>query len=268
MRKNIVFYITHKTLNVEHAELTFGGFSRQECDKSFDTLYIYNSHSDELPNQVLLELADKYELKRFFKEITIFPYDSSTAKSLAGDISAIREFSKGNFDAEDRILIIKSDTIPSVNYFDDVLNKLSQDRPVYFVAPFICAKKRVTNQEIIEYSKRKTYIKSDDITFFVEDQYQSHHNDFSEREGVDVTSPNILFTSCYVIRDFSCHFLSVGLLDLISIQNKSWGGVWFSQLTPYFIATDRSFVIHKFHDIISENRTTDREGPVKLWLES
>jgi len=266
MRKHIAFYITHKTLNLEHAELAFGGFSRQECDTSFDILYVYNSHSDELSNEILLDLADKYNLKRIFKEIAIFPYESTTPKSLAADISTIREFSKVNFNADDRVLIIKSDTIPSVNYFDDILNKLPQDRPVYFVTPFICAKKRVSNEEIIEYSKRKTYIKSDEITFFVEDQYQSQHNDFSEREGVDVTSPNILFTSCYVIRDFSCHFISVGLLDLISIQDKSWGGVWFSQLTPYFIPTDKSFVIHKYHDIISENRLTDREGPVKDWL--
>lgn len=264
--KHIAFYITHKTLNVEHAELTFGGISRQECDTAFDTLYIYNSHSDELPNEILLNLAQKYNLQKLFKEILIFPYDTFTHKSLGGDINAIREFCVTNFNPTDRVLIIKSDTIPSVNFFDDILNQLPQDRPVYFVAPFICAKKRVSNDDIIEYSKRKSYTRSDEITFFVEDQYQSHHNDFTERDGVDVTSPSILFTSCYVIRDFSCHFLSVSLFDSILIQHKSWGGVWFSQLTPYFIPTERSFVIHKYHDIISENRSTDREGPVKDWL--
>ncbi len=268
MRKNIAFFITHKTLNFENAEMTFGGFSRQECDKSFDTLYIYNSHEDELSNESLLNLADKFNLKRIFKEIKIFPYIGTTHKSLGGDISSIKDFCKSNLDSDDRVLIIKSDTIPSVNFFDDILNRLPQNGPVYFVAPFICAKRRVGDDMIAEYSKRTSYIKSDEITFFVEDQYQSQDNDFTNRDGVDVTSESILFTSCYVIRDFSCHFLSVSLFDSVRIENKSWGGVWFSALTDYFVPTDRSFVIHKYHDIVSENREIDREGPVKIWLES
>jgi len=80
MKKNIAFFITHKTLNFENAEMTFGGFARQECDKSFDSLYIYNSHEDELPNESLLDLADKFNLKRLFKEIKIFPYIGTTHK--------------------------------------------------------------------------------------------------------------------------------------------------------------------------------------------
>lgn len=268
MKKNIAFFITHKTLNFENAEMTFGGFSRQECDNSFDILYVYNSHEEELPNDSLLELATEFNLNRVFKEIKIFPYDNSTHKSLGGDINCIRKFCKNTYDSEDRVLIIKSDTILSVNFFDDVLNKLPENGPVYFVAPFICAKRRVDNDTIIEYTKRNSYIKSDEITFFVEDQYQSRDNDFLNRPGIDVTSESILFTSCYVIRDFSCHFLSIALFDSVSIENKSWGGVWFSELAPYFIQTDRSFVVHKYHDIISENRLTDREGPVKAWLNS
>jgi hypothetical protein len=266
--KKIVFYITHKTLELEHAELTFGSFERQNCDKSFDTLYIYNSHENELPNETLLQLAKKYNLKKFFNNIEIFPYDILTHKSLGGDINSIKEFSKNNFNSDDRILIVKSDSILSVNFFDDVLNKLPNTGPVYFVAPFICAKKRVPNEQIIEYSKRTSYIPSDDITFFVEDQNQSDDTDFKNRSEISVTSEKILFTSCYVIRDFSCHFLSVSLLDQIRISNQSWGGVWFSNLSPYFIPTNRSFVIHKYHDIVSENRQTDREGPVKDWLNS
>lgn len=266
--KNIVFYITHKTLSLEHAELTFGSFGNQNCNNSFDHLYIYNSHEDELPNEDLTFLSKKYNLEKFFKQIHIFPYNNGTHKSLGADIHTIKEFCKNNFNVEDRVLIVKSDTVLSVNFFDDVLNNLPKDRPVYFVAPFICAKKRVSNDTIIEYSKRTSYIKSDEITFFVEDQYQSDNNDFKERPGIDVTSESILFTSCYVIRDFSCHFLSISLFDLVRIENKSWGGVWFSNLTPYFIPTNRSFVIHKYHSIISDNRQTDREGPVKIWLES
>lgn len=265
--KNIVFFITHKTLDLEHAELTFNSFSRQNTSKMFDALYIYNSHQHELPNNLLFELVEKYNLKKFFNEIVEYPYNASTHKSLGADVNEIREYCKNTFDRNDRVLLIKSDTILSINYFDDILNIISEEY-IYFVAPFICAKKRVSNALITEYSKRTSYVKSDEITFFVEDQYQSNNNDFYDRTDVDVTDESILFTSCYVIRDFSCHFLSVALFDLISIQYKSWGGVWFSNLVPYFIDTDKSFVIHKYHEILSENRETDREGPVKIWLNS
>lgn len=54
----------------------------------------------------------------------------------------------------------------------------------------------------------------------------------------------------------------------IDIQHQSWGGVKFYKLRNFYIGTDRSFVIHKYHDIKSENRSTDREGPVESWLRS
>ena len=111
-------------------------------------------------------------------------------------------------------------------------------------------------------------MESDDITFFVEDQTRSSNNDFTRRNGVKVTDESIRFTSCYVITDFSCHFISVNLLEKINIEFSSWGGAKFFELTPYFHGTDRCFVIHKYHGIISENRSTDREGPVREWLNS
>ena len=103
---------------------------------------------------------------------------------------------------------------------------------------------------------------------FRSDQYQSQNNDFNNRDGVNITDDSIKFTSCYVIRDFSCHFLSVGLMNRINIEHKTWGGVNFQALAEHFIPTNRCFVIHKYHDIISENRQNDREGPVSEWLRS
>ena len=266
--KNIVFFITHKTLTIEHAELTLGSFSRQKCASKFDVLYLYNTHEDELSNESLIELIEKFNVKKFFNDIRIFSYNRNTPKTLGSDIALIKQFCKDNFESEDRVLLVKSDSVLSVNYFDDVLNRLPKYRDVYFVAPFICAKKRVSNENIIEYSNREVYIKSDEITFFVEDQYQSNDNDFFNRPDVKLEDEKILYTSCYVIRDFSCHFLSISLFDLVRIREQSWGGVWFSELTSHFIPTDRSFVIHKYHSIKSENRENDREGPVEGWITS
>lgn len=265
--KNVVYWITHKTLDRDCAVASFRGIANQKCKTKFDELIIYNTHDDELSNQSLLDLVALYNINDRFDKVSIFPYDKNTHKSLGGDVHSIREHALATLSKDDRILIMKSDSVLSINYFDDVLNNLPA-KDVYFVAPWVCAKKRVGDEIILDYAHRDKFIRSDKITFFVEDQYQSTNNDFYQRPGISVTDEHIMFTSCYVIRDFSCHFLTVGLLPLVSISEQSWGGVNFSNLVPYFISTDRSFVVHKFHDIVSENRTSDREGPVKDWLNS
>ena len=264
--KNILFFITHKTLNLENCELTFKSISNQNYKFIFDIMYIYNSHKNELDNNLILEMYNKYNLSNFIKEVKIFDYDETSHKSLGQDIFTIRNYLISNYSGDDRVLILKSDCLLSVNYFND-LSKLP-NKPIYFTAPFICAKKRVPNEEIIEYTKRTSFIPSDEITFFVEDYQQSSNNDFNNRPNTKITDNSIKFTSCYVIRDWSCHFITIGLLNNISITMQSWGGVNLSKLVPYFIKTDLSFVVHKYHDIISENRDRDREGPVKDWLNS
>lgn len=265
--KNILFFITHKTLDEEHANATFHSISKQECNSKFDSMYIYNSHSQELSNDTILELCEKYDVKRFVNEIKIFPYVQDTNKSLGADVYTIRQFCKNNFAKDDRVLLLKSDCILSKNFFDDVFS-LPADKDVFFTAPFVCAKERIPDEEIFEYAARDKFIRSDEITFFVEDQTHSNDNDFNNRPGVNVTDEQIRFTSCCVITDYSCHLITNHLIDLAEIQFQSWGGVKFYGLTQYYIGTDRSFVIHKYHDIKSENRNTTREGPVETWLTS
>ncbi len=265
--KHICFFITHKTLNREHADATFRSISTQNKNCVFDELYIYNSHSDELSNEIVLELYHKYNLSTFFKQVKIFPYVQDTHKSLGADVATIKSFSLNNFTPLDRILLLKSDCVLSKNFFNDVFN-LPQNREVFFTAPFVCAKERIPDDEIFEYALRDKFIESDDITFFVEDQTNSSNNDFHKRPGISVTDEQIRFTSCRVNTDFSCHLISVSLLNNIIIEYQSWGGVKFYNLVNQYIGTDNSFVIHKYHDIKSENRASDREGPVESWLKS
>lgn len=266
--KNIIFFITHKTLGMSHLIASLWSLASQDYkgDKKFDAMYIYNTHKEELSNDNVLLLCKFFGLDSFISEIKIFEYDQSTPKKISYDVKNICEFAKKNYDVNDRILIMKSDSMLSKNYFDDILSL--DDGDVYFVAPWICAKARVDIDDIIEYCERDKYIPSDDITFFVEDQFNSPNNDFKNRPGVNVTDESIKFTSCYVIGDFSCHFLSISLVDRIIYDDLTWGGVKFYNIAGYHKATDRSFVVHQFHSIISENRSSDREGAVKLWLES
>lgn len=266
--KNIVVFITHKTLLEDHANCTFFSMALQSVpsNKKFDCLYIYNTHQEELSNKYLFELFNYYKLINYFNEIKILNNENKTS-SLGEDILYINNFFISNYDKNDRVLFLKSDCILSKNYFEEILN-IEKEKSVYFVAPFICAKSRISNQEILYYSQRDKFIKSDECTFFVEDQKRTNDNDFNNRTNLSIYDEKIKFTSCYVIRDFSCHFISINLLDKINIQIKSWGGCNFSNLVDFFIETDKCFVIHKYHDIISENRLENREGPVHSWLNS
>lgn len=265
--KHISFFNTHKTLGHEHCDLVFKSIAGQTTKQKFDKLYIYNSHEHELPNESIFVLYMMYGLDRFFDEVEIFPYDKSTDKSLGGDVEAIKNYCAQKYADNDRVLIHKSDCLLSANYFDDIFN-LPPSIPIYFTAPFFCAKKRVPNDEILEYVKRKTCTFSDEETFFVENRYRNIDNDFHKRPGITVTDQQIKYTSCTVIRDFSCHLISNCLMPRLNIRKSSWGGVDLSALEPFYVGTERSFVMHKFHDIVSENRATDREGLVVDWLNS
>lgn len=267
--KKIVFFITHTTLNEEHANATFYSLSKQNVtvDEKFDRLYLYNTHQDELSNNYLLELYNYYNLSRYFNDIKIFNYDKNTPKKLSSDIKTICDYSKKTYDETDRILLLKSDCLLSVNYFDDLL-KIPEDKDIFFTAPFVCAKARISDEEIFEYSSRDRYIESDEITFFVEDQYNSGNNDFRNRPEIKVTDDSIKFTSCRVVTDFSCHYVTINLTDKINFTDQTWGGVKYYNMRNYLVETNRSFVIHKYHEIVSKNRMTDREGPVKEWLNS
>lgn len=263
--------MTHKTLPLPFADCVFKSISLQAMrdDKQFEVLYLYNTHSADLSNESLIELFEKYDLKRFFKEVKVFPYDENTTKTVSADVHAIGEFVRANYAPEDRYFMHKSDCLLSKNFLDDILH-LEEDKLIYYSTPFINAKERVSNEDIFEYCTRDSWIKSDDITFFVEDMDSNAPTDFQTRPGCNVTDPQFKFTSCYGIRNgFSTHFVSVGLSDRIQLQNNlTWGGVEWHDLIPNFVGTNRCFLVHKYHDIVSENRATDREGPAPIWLKS
>lgn len=266
--KTLLFFITHCTLTHEHCELSLLTLRNQEeTTFTFDTMYIYNTHDEELPNSWILEQCEKLDIYKFVKEIRIFCYDKSSHKSLGQDVTNIIQYVSANYTLNDRVLFMKSDCLLSKYYLRDI-EDLPPDRPVNFTAPFICAKKRVSNEEILQYTQRSYFVRSDEITFFTEDRYRSDNNDFVCRPEMKITNEQIKFFSCYVIRDWSCHLISVELFSLIGIVNQSWGGIGLQRLESYLCETDRSFVVHKYHGVVSENRDNERWGPVNEWLNS
>jgi len=272
--KNYVFFMTHNPLDKNFAAMTFNSMATQwdgdGFPKKFDALYLYNTHEHEVPNDYLLNLYDLYGLRKWFETVEVFPYDPNTPKHLCGDVGAVRDFAVANFQPEDRVLLMKSDIVLSRRYFDTILSIPEEQKSVYFTAPFVNAKARVSDAEIFEYSLREKYIPSDEITFLVESHVGNGRNDFQDRPGTDIKDWNFKFGSCYVISDFTCHFISVNLLPLLSlnVDQKPWGSdayVRFYSLYPYFVGTDRCFTVHKYHSVINERRIVEREGPSGLW---
>lgn len=263
--KNIIFFITHKTLSFEHAIATFTSLSNQNSKIKFDKIYIYNTHPEEISNVDIQNLFYEKRLNDKINEIAIFEYDNSTPKNLGGDLTAIKNYVVENYHENDRILILKSDILLSKNYFETVLNLPEGD--ILFTSPFVCAKQRVKDEEMFEYITREKFIRSDTITFYVEGTDAEEHTDFNTRDNI-ITDNIIKFFSCNVKDDFSCHFLNVNVLCRVTIKCQDWGGVNFNSLRCYVKNSDNCFTLHKYHSIVSDNRSNDREGPVELWLRS
>ena len=263
--KRILFFITHRTLNEEHAELCFKALSNQIDPVNFDKMYIYNSHQDELPNDKLIQLYEKYELNKIFNECSIFIYDSETPKTLGADIVTIFNYCSGTYNNNDRLFILKSDCLPSKHLLNEI-RKTDNIDTFLLTPPFILAKARIENTEIEEYLNRDFYVPSDNITFFNENEDNSKNNDHRNRITEKPTDEHIHFISCTVKTDFSCHYLTMNLFNLFNITSQSWGGCNMSKLRNYWIGTHRSFIIHKYHNIISRNRSQARLGTVEQYL--
>ena len=261
--KNIIFFITHKTLSFEHAVATFTSLGNQSSKKKFDKIYVYNTHPEEISSSDIEALFYKKKLNDKINEIDIFEYDNLTPKNLGSDLNNIINYAVKNYHKTDRILILKSDILLSRNYFETVLSQPEED--ICFTSPFVCAKQRVKDEELFEYINREKFIKSDNITFYVEGINPDEQTDFNTRGNIIIDN-DIKFFSCNVVDDFSCHFLNVNSLSKIKINCQDWGGINFNSLRCCLKTSDNCFTLHKYHSIVSDNRNSDREGPVELWL--
>ena len=76
--KNIIFFITHKTLSFEHAIATFTSLSNQNGKIKFDKMYIYNTHPEEISNIDIQNLFYEKRLNDKINEIAVFEYNNLT----------------------------------------------------------------------------------------------------------------------------------------------------------------------------------------------
>lgn len=266
----VIFFITHTTLNEDHLNMCLKCLGNQEEVRDqmlpiFDIFYIYNTHEHELSNDLIREYISKYNIRKICKSVEVFQYNPETPKTLGGDIGAIRTFCEKNFQKTDSVLLLKSDIMLSVSILSDILriDKLNKNSYV-FTPPFICAKERVTNDEIYEYTRRERFIPSDNITFFLEDDVGSNNNDY--KTGKTPHNNEIKFISCTVKRDFSCHYLTVDNFSKLVVKNQEWGGVNLEQCRNDWLGTVHSFTVHKYHGIKSENCSRERDSNLHKYL--
>lgn len=256
--KKIIVFTTHATLNIEHAQLCIQQLSRSDNPETFDDFLVYNTHPNELPNETILQILEEHKIQdTIAKNIKIISSEDINSRSLGSDLINIFTYCQANYESTDRILLLKSDCMVSCNLLSD-LSKV-EDEHFILTPPFITAKARVKDDEITEYCSRPTYILSDDITFFMEDENNTPgNNDYSK--GKSPMDHQILFIACTGKSDYSCHYLTVELSRSVSINCQSWGGVNFQYLRKYWKQPENGFVVHKYHGVISKNRNADRIG--------
>lgn len=99
------------------------------------------------------------------------------------------------------------------------------------IPSFVCIKARIDNEKIFAYLDRDKFIKSDDITFFTEDDIQSNNNDFHNRKDrLSIMDKNIEFFATKCKRDFLSHYFTLNPIAKIIFKNQNWGGCSFSNL--------------------------------------
>ncbi|MDD4931337.1 MAG: hypothetical protein PHG66_04320 [Candidatus Colwellbacteria bacterium] len=264
--KNILVFITHATLGLEHADLCIEHLGKSVDPLVFDKMIVYNTHQHELSNEKITELITKHKiLDRICKEISLFDYNESTPKTLGHDCINIFNFLLNNYSMTDRVLILKSDIMISVNLLSELRDIQSSLKQTFILTPpFITAKERVSNDEIREYCSRTSIVLSDEKTFFDED-CNGGETDHGKRNPLD---KDIKFISCTGKIDFSCHYMSLDLSLVMTVHSKTWGGVNFESCRDFWVGTEKSFTVHKYHSIVSENRVGEREGPIERYFKS
>lgn len=264
--KNILVFITHATLGLDHADMCLEHLGKSVDTFIFDMMIVYNTHQHELSNDKIIELITKHKIPdRICKEISLFDYDESTPKTLGNDCANIFNFLLKNYTLTDRVLLLKSDIMISVNLLSELREIQSNLKHTFILTPpFITAKERVSNDSIREYCSRKSIVLSDEKTFFDEDS-TGRETDHGKRDPLD---KNIEFISCTGKIDFSCHYMSLDLALVMTVHSKTWGGINFESCKDYWVGTEKSFTVHKYHSIVSENRLEEREGPIEKYFKS
>ncbi len=279
---NTCIFTTHTTLNIEHAEHSLKSLlALQTQDITWDNFIIYNTHEHELSNEKIIELIEKYDSRRYIKDLLIFPYDQETnKKNLLQDI---RNWYDVGLSLElqkspGKMLWLKSDYCVSSN-FNKVLLEHRNNNFMWSL-PTLSAKERVNYDSILQKLNIVEFTPTDSETYYRGGDNSNNNlpkNEISPNGEMDF-HPSINYVSHNYVHDFNLHVVSNDTLQLgrdiayhpqVFDMDSTWGGphnlfYGLKQNGVHFSGEYRAYGIHMFHEIISENRLQDRGDDRKL----
>lgn len=286
----ICYFNTHATLNQWHADICFHSLSMQSVDYKFDKMFIYNTHPNELSNETVLDLIDKYRLRHHFDEIEILP--KSDGKTLGQDMLYLTSHCQSV--KPSRVLMLKSDYGLSKNFMSglQVIDRNTDENSQFiFTAPTANAKEFVQKDEILSYLSRPIFTPKCDVTWYFGSDYRDslgehvfrYLNEVWDGDPEDLgkslricekpTDPSVRFVSHSIRSDFNCHYMDGKTFAEIDFKgsnpartwNLSFWGIQAAQRVQKipFVDTPGAFVVHLFHSIVGPNRKEPREDDNK-----
>lgn len=260
---NAAIFWTHATLGHRHAAMSLAALG--QYGTTFPSVYIYNTHADELPNDDITDVLVKNRLSLS----GIIPYDEFSPKTVSYDLMNIDKFVSKMKDVPERVLVLKSDYVLSSG-LDLALRKLPSNNFIWTL-PIMNAKEFVTDNEIVTRAKGEFCI-SDSVTYYRgSDLFQP----MGEVGATMDTDPSIRFISHNVKRDLNCHVFSGDVFGRLGFGAEELSATWGGPAGMFCRAMESgiqfpdergAFAIHVFHDIVSKNRVGDRGDPRKTVL--
>jgi hypothetical protein len=279
---NTCIFTTHTTLDLKHADYSLKSLlSLQTNNIIWDNFIIYNTHEHELPNENIIDLIKKYDVKNYIKNILLFPYDPEiNKKNLLQDIRNWFDIglSLELQNNQGKILWLKSDYCVS-NNFNKIFLEHNTSKCMWSL-PTLGAKQKINYDQILTKLNLSEFTPSDFETYYRggdNPNNQIPNEEISPNGEMDY-HPSINYVSHNYVHDFNLHVISNDILELgreiayhpqVFDMNSTWGGphnlfYGLKQNGVYFSGEYRAYGIHMFHEIISENRLEDRGDDRKL----
>ena len=279
---NNCIFVTHATLYEKHADWSLQALFNQTEDIEWDNFIIYNTHEEELSNNIILDLIKKYDTKSYIKNILIFPYDTNLyKKTLNQDIKNwFTILVENGLNQEGKTVFLKSDYCVS-NNFNEVF-KQQPNNDFQWSLPIHNAKERLVYKDIEIKLKDNTFIPVDPKTYYRGGDNQSGITPKEEisPNGEMEYHPSIDYISHNYQNDFNLHVyannvLEIGYKLLHNLNNdaynldSTWGGAHnlyagMKHFGVQHLNEIKCFGIHMFHEIISANRDKDRGDARKV----
>ena len=251
-----VIFLIHKTLGLTHAELSIRSLA--PCSGLIKDILVYSSDADVKSSEV----SAIFRREGFTSQV-IHEVDTSS-KSLTQDIFNVIGLTGGPYGEgmSEYVLLLKADYTLSANFTDVAVDNMQKGFKCWTLSG-MNAKEFVPDEEIVD-RLSQPFARVDPVTFYrggTVDGGQELAPVVDGRLLMD-TDPLIRYVSHSIRSDYNVHVISKDVLvssnrGLLSL-NSTWGGMEGYIRSLGSIEDDRAFWVHKYHTIVSVNRSEDR----------